>query len=126
MPYRNPPEFRRRGLDLVASRRSVASLSKDLGVSDQTIYKWRRQDLIDRGLEQARPERQNPGLALPPAHQTGTPQPHNTPLPYRNNPAPQPQPTTNELRAKLRATPALVALARNLKPPGHSLARTGW
>ena len=30
-----------------------ASLSKDLGVSDQTIYNWRRQDLIDRGLKAA-------------------------------------------------------------------------
>ena len=32
-------------------RALVASLSKDLGVSDQTIYNWRRQDLIDRGVE---------------------------------------------------------------------------
>jgi len=51
MPYRYPPEFRRRVLDLLAAGRSVGSLSKDLGVSDQTIYNWRRQDLIDRGLE---------------------------------------------------------------------------
>ena len=51
MPYRYPPEFRRRVLDLLADGRSVASLSEDLGVSDQTIYNWRRQDLIDRGVE---------------------------------------------------------------------------
>ena len=51
MPYRYPPEFRRRVLDLLAAGRSVASLSEDLGVSDQTIYNWRRQDLIDRGVE---------------------------------------------------------------------------
>ena len=51
MPYRNPPEFRRRVLDLLAVGRSVASLSADLGVSDQTIYNWRRQDRIDRGLQ---------------------------------------------------------------------------
>ena len=51
MPYRYPPEFRRRVLDLLAAGRSVASLSEDLGVSGQTIYNWRRQDLIDRGLE---------------------------------------------------------------------------
>ncbi len=51
MPYRYPPEFRRRVLDLLAAGRSVASLSKDLGVSHQTIYNWRRQDLIDRGFE---------------------------------------------------------------------------
>ena len=29
----------------------MASLSADLGVSDQTIYNWRRQDAVDRGLE---------------------------------------------------------------------------
>ena len=51
MPYRYPPEFRRRVLDLLAVGRSVVSLSADLGVSDQTIYNWRRQDTIDRGLE---------------------------------------------------------------------------
>ena len=42
MPYRYPPEFRRRVLDLLAVGRSVASLSADLGVSDQTIHNWRR------------------------------------------------------------------------------------
>ena len=51
MPYRYPSEFRRRVLDLLATGRSVASLSEDPGVSDQTIYNWRRQDLIDRGVE---------------------------------------------------------------------------
>ena len=51
MPYRYPPEFRRKVLDLLAAGRSVASLSADLGVSDQTIYNWRRQDAGDRGLE---------------------------------------------------------------------------
>ena len=51
MPYRYPPEFRRKVLDLLAGGRSVASLSTDLGVSDQTIYSWRRQDAVDRGVE---------------------------------------------------------------------------
>ena len=51
MPYRYPPEFRRRVLDLIAAGRSVASIAIDLGVSDQTIYTWRRQDLIDTGVE---------------------------------------------------------------------------
>jgi diaminopimelate decarboxylase len=49
MPYRYPPEFRRRVLDLLAAGRSVASLAEDLEVSDQTIYNWQRQDRIDRG-----------------------------------------------------------------------------
>ena len=51
MPYRYPPEFRRKVLDLVAAGRSVASIAADLGVSDQTIYTWRRQARIDAGLE---------------------------------------------------------------------------
>ena len=45
-----PPEFRRRVLDLLASGRRVTDLARDLGVSDQTIYLWRAQDRIDRGL----------------------------------------------------------------------------
>lgn len=46
-----PGEFRRRVLDLLAQGRSVASVSHDLDVSEQTIYYWRRQDRIDRGIE---------------------------------------------------------------------------
>jgi len=38
MPYRYPPEFRRKVLDLIAAGRSVASIAADPGVSDQTIY----------------------------------------------------------------------------------------
>lgn len=46
-----PPEFRRKVLDLVEAGRAVADVARDLGISDQTIYTWRRQDRIDRGLE---------------------------------------------------------------------------
>ncbi len=46
-----PPEFRRKVLDLVESGRKVAEVARDLGISDQSIYVWRRQDRIDRGLE---------------------------------------------------------------------------
>ncbi len=35
-------EFRQRVLDLVGA---------DLGISDQTVYSWRQQDRVDRGLE---------------------------------------------------------------------------
>lgn len=45
-----PPEFRRKVLDLVESGRSVAAVAHDLGISEQSIYVWRRQDRIDRGL----------------------------------------------------------------------------
>jgi transposase-like protein len=46
-----PEEFRRRVLDLVESGRTVAEVAHDLQISEQTIYTWRRQDRIDRGLE---------------------------------------------------------------------------
>lgn len=47
MPKRYPSEFRRKVLDLVASGRRVAQVAADLDISDQTIYTWRRQELID-------------------------------------------------------------------------------
>jgi transposase len=46
-----PAEFRRRVLDLIHAGRKVAEVADDLGISAQTIYSWRRQDRIDRGLE---------------------------------------------------------------------------
>src|ERR1700722_5803128 len=46
-----PTEFRRRALDLVASGRKVCDVARDLGISDQTVYTWRRQERIDQGLE---------------------------------------------------------------------------
>jgi len=46
-----PAEFRRRVLGLVAAGRSVVSIATDLGISEQTIYTWRRQERIDKGLE---------------------------------------------------------------------------
>ena len=46
-----PPEFRRKVLDLVEAGRPIAEVAKALGISDQSIYTWRRQDRIDRGLE---------------------------------------------------------------------------
>jgi transposase len=44
-----PPEFRQRALDLLAAGRRPTDLARDLGISSQTIYVWRRQDQIDRG-----------------------------------------------------------------------------
>jgi transposase-like protein len=38
-------------LDLVAAGRRVEDIARDLGISDQTVCNWRRQDRIDRGLE---------------------------------------------------------------------------
>jgi transposase len=49
MPKRYPSEFRRKVLDLVMSGRRVAQVAADLDISEQTIYTWRRQELIDTG-----------------------------------------------------------------------------
>jgi hypothetical protein len=38
-------------LDLVAAGRPVIDVARDLGISTQSIYSWRRQDRIDKGLE---------------------------------------------------------------------------
>jgi transposase-like protein len=49
VPRSYPPEFRRRVLALVEAGRPIGQIATDLGVSDQTIYGWRRQQLIDSG-----------------------------------------------------------------------------
>ena len=46
-----PAELRRRVVDLLATGRKVADMARDLGISEQAIYGWRRQEQIDRGLE---------------------------------------------------------------------------
>jgi transposase len=45
-----PPEFRRKVLDLLKAGRSIADVAQDLDISEQSIYTWRRQERIDRGL----------------------------------------------------------------------------
>ena len=46
-----PAELRRRVVDLLVTGRKVVDVARDLGVSEQAIYDWRRQEQIDRGLE---------------------------------------------------------------------------
>ncbi|TMM17819.1 MAG: transposase [Actinobacteria bacterium] len=47
-PY--PPEFRREALELLRlSDKPVSQIAKDLGVSEQTLYVWRRQAQIAEG-----------------------------------------------------------------------------
>jgi transposase len=50
VPRRYPVEFRRKVLDLIEAGKPVAEIAAQLGVSDQTIYKWRNQDEVDHGL----------------------------------------------------------------------------
>ena len=46
-----PAEIRRRVIDLLGSGRKVADVARDLGVSEQAICGWRRQERIDRGID---------------------------------------------------------------------------
>lgn len=63
MPRRYPAEFRRKVLDLVEAGRPVTEVALLLGVSDQTVYNWRRQDEIDRGLRGGLSTRESAELA---------------------------------------------------------------
>ena len=51
MPRPYPPEFRQRALDLVRSGRSVPEVAKLIAVAGSCLYPWKKQDLVDRGLE---------------------------------------------------------------------------
>jgi transposase len=46
-PY--PPEFRQQIVALVKTGRSIASLSKEFGLSEQSIRNWRKQADLDFG-----------------------------------------------------------------------------
>lgn len=50
MPRRYPVEFRRKVLDLIEAGKPVAEIADQLGITAQTVYNWRKQDLVDRGL----------------------------------------------------------------------------
>jgi transposase len=43
-----PPEFRREAVQMLRAGRTPVELSKSLGVSEQTLRNWRRQDQADR------------------------------------------------------------------------------
>jgi hypothetical protein len=45
--------FRRKVLDLVDAGRPVVDVARDLGITTQSIYSWRRQDRIERSGDRA-------------------------------------------------------------------------
>lgn len=51
MPRSYPPEFRSKVLDLLKAGCTVAQVAHELQISDQTIYTWRRQSVVDAGQE---------------------------------------------------------------------------
>lgn len=63
MPRPYPPEFRLRALDLVRSGRPVPEVAKLLGIAESCLYRWKRQDLIDRGLKPGTAQAESAELA---------------------------------------------------------------
>ena len=51
MPRTYDPEFRRRVVELVRAGRPVRAVAAELGLAEATVYRWRAQDLIDRGVK---------------------------------------------------------------------------
>ena len=49
MPKRYAREFRRSVCERLVAGEKVSALSKELGVSEATLYLWKRQALIDAG-----------------------------------------------------------------------------
>lgn len=50
MPRRYPTQFRERALRLIRSGRTVVEAAKLLGIAPSCLYRWKQQDLVDRGL----------------------------------------------------------------------------
>ena len=46
-PY--PPEFRRQAIELIRSGTRLKQVASELGVSEQTLRNWRRQQDVDAG-----------------------------------------------------------------------------
>ena len=51
MPRTYDPEFRRRVVELVRAGRPVPVVAAELGLAKATVYRWKAQDLIDRGVK---------------------------------------------------------------------------
>ena len=49
MPHSYAPQFRAMVIDQVRSGRRVAEVAASVGVPEGTVYRWVRQDRIDRG-----------------------------------------------------------------------------
>ena len=63
MPRSYPPEYRRRVIDLLESGKSVAEVAAGLEASDQTIYNWWNQHLVDTGRKAGVTSTENAELA---------------------------------------------------------------
>jgi putative transposase len=51
VPRTYDPEFRRRVVELVRAGRPVRVAAAELGLAEATVYRWKAQDRIDRGVK---------------------------------------------------------------------------
>jgi transposase len=51
VPRTHDPEFRRRVVELVRTGRPVRVIAAELGLAEATVYRWKAQDLVDRGIK---------------------------------------------------------------------------
>ena len=63
MPFRYSSEFRRQVCERMLAGEAVKELAAELSVTDTTLYKWRRQALIDAGQSPGRQELRGRPLA---------------------------------------------------------------
>jgi transposase-like protein len=49
MPRHHPAALRREACERMLADEPITKLARELGVSENTLYKWRRQALIDAG-----------------------------------------------------------------------------
>jgi transposase len=49
MPRAYPTEFRQRAVALVRSGQTATKTASDLGITSAALYKWLKQDKVDRG-----------------------------------------------------------------------------
>ena len=77
-----PTEFRRRALDLVVSGRKIVDVARDLGISDQTVYTWRRRSGSTEVKSQGSPPANGPSWWRPSARS----RPSKPSLPFTGGP----------------------------------------
>jgi transposase len=51
LPRTYDPEFRRHVIELVKAGRPVRAVAAELGLAEATVYRWKAQDLVDRGAK---------------------------------------------------------------------------
>jgi transposase-like protein len=103
MPRHYPAEFRRQACERLLAGERVADLAAEIGVSEHTLYRWRRQALIDAG--------QRPGAKS-----------------FEADPLQAARRRVKELEAELKlvkAASALFAEADTISPKGSSRLSEG-